>query len=268
MKRLFTAIVATSGLLFICAVAAQSQAGAPPPTSGRDATSPRDPNDTTEIDRYVESIGTSRDLELRELRVLKKGLLAPAEDDRQAAAEFLKQPDTGLIRLMPRESFDGQVYHIDSPITIRGGGAYFSFARLTHVYGWGSDIALERDRLSVGFAGADYGMIADLGTVPLDEVTVEYPAAVSIANYKAPFHENDARREARRFANGGIKVNGLTYSSRVLPKIGNTYLLRSIVYDRTDVLVAFNVVRKDSNGSLIIAWKLLRSFHSTKLDSQ
>ena len=273
MKRLFTAILATSGCLFLCAVAARSQDAPPSPTSRRDATSPRKPNDTTEIDRYVDSLDTSRgnaakDLELREQRVLTKGLLAPTEDDRQAASDFLKQSDTGLIRLMPRESYDGQVNKVDSPITIRGGGAYFSFARLTHVYGWGSDIGLERDRLSVGFAGADYGIIADLGSMPLDVVTLEHPAAVFLASYKAPSPEPEARAEGRRFRNGGIKIDGLTYASEAPPIVGHSYLLRSIAYDRTDVLVAFNIVRKDSDGSLIIAWKLLRTFQSTKLDSQ
>src|SRR6185436_11746140 len=37
-----------------------------------------------------------------EPRVLKKGPLAPAEEDRVAYAGFLKQKDTGLVRLLSR----------------------------------------------------------------------------------------------------------------------------------------------------------------------
>lgn len=51
-------------------------------------------------------------------------LLEPAAEDRIAYAEFLQQPETGLIRLLPREKYDGK-------LALRGGGAYYSFARTT-----------------------------------------------------------------------------------------------------------------------------------------
>ncbi|HEX8146432.1 MAG TPA: hypothetical protein VF591_04435, partial [Pyrinomonadaceae bacterium] len=67
---------------------------------------------------------------LREqIRARESVLLAPSEDDRKAYAEFLERPDTGLIRLLPREKWEGK-------LSMRGGGAYYSFARLTHEYGY------------------------------------------------------------------------------------------------------------------------------------
>jgi hypothetical protein len=39
-----------------------------------------------------------------------------------------------------------------------------------------------------------------------------------------------------------------------------TYLLRSIDYNATDILVAFKVVRKDIDRSVIIVWKLLKKY--------
>jgi hypothetical protein len=36
--------------------------------------------------------------------------------------------------------------------------------------------------------------------------------------------------------------------------------LRSINYSDSDVLVAFRVLRKDTDGSLIIAWKMLKEY--------
>src|ERR1044072_386582 len=73
-------------------------------------------------------------------------LLSPSKEDRKEHALFLAQPDTGLVRLLPREKWDGK-------LSMRGGGAYYSFSRRTHEYGSGSDIQLQRDNLSVGFAG-------------------------------------------------------------------------------------------------------------------
>jgi hypothetical protein len=39
-----------------------------------------------------------------ELATLETQFLSPSAEDRAAYAEFLAQPDTGLIRLLPRES--------------------------------------------------------------------------------------------------------------------------------------------------------------------
>jgi len=71
-------------------------------------------------------------------------------------------------------------------VSIRGGGAYYSFARLTHEYGFGSDIALESGYLCVGFAGFDYGMLLNLGNVPLQQVSLDTPATAYLASYSPP----------------------------------------------------------------------------------
>jgi hypothetical protein len=46
----------------------------------------------------------------------------------------------------------------------------------------------------------------------------------------------------------------------------STYLLRAIYYSRSDVLVAFRVVRVDSDGSAIILWKLLKKYSIPQLE--
>src|SRR5678816_406754 len=94
--------------------------------------------------------------------------LAPTAEDLAAYSEFLTQPDTGMARLMPREKYDGT-------LLIRGGGAYYSFARLTNEYGYGSDIELQQGKLQVGFAGADFGFLTSLGDIPIESVTSDDP---------------------------------------------------------------------------------------------
>jgi len=42
-------------------------------------------------------------------------------------------------------------------------------------------------------------------------------------------------------------------------KLNSTYLLRSFNFDESDVMVAFRVVRIDSDKSVIILWKLLKN---------
>src|ERR1044071_7479247 len=120
-----------------------------------------------------------------ELATLEKRFLSPTEEDRATYAEFLRQPNTGLIRLLPREKYDPDTQR-DKPktVTIRGGGAYYSFARLTHEYGYGSDIELDQNTLTSGFAGADYGMLVSLGDVPLESISLETPAAQVLSLHK------------------------------------------------------------------------------------
>lgn len=200
-----------------------------------------------------------------ELQRLEDQFLSPAEEDRAAYKELLSQPDTGLIRLLPREVYGSEVYNKNvKTLTIGGGGAFYSFARLTHEYGYGSDLMLEAGYLAIPAAGAGYGMMIDLGDVSLDEITKDYSTARALAAYEAVTDEPHARVEQRQIQAGRI-LDGATYKSRLPLKLGTTFLLRSIDYNNTDVLVAFRTVRKDTDGSVIIAWKLLKRFPKPEL---
>ncbi len=203
-----------------------------------------------------------RELETKraELAALEKRFLSPSEDDRAAYADFLRLPNTGLIRLLPREKYDGDAIKDNKKsLTLRGGGAYYSFSRLTHEYGYGSDIELTQDSLTTGFAGADYGMLVSLGDVPLENISLETPAAQVLSLHKPPTEEPQARIEQRR-SSEGTTIEGVTYKRQQPLRLNSAYLVRSINYSDSDVLVAFRVVRVDSDGSAIILWKNLATF--------
>jgi len=192
-----------------------------------------------------------------ELNALEKDFLSPAAEDREAYASFLRTPDTGLIRILPRETYDDNVNKDRNRIVTRGGGAYYSFTRLTHEYGYGSDIELSQDNLTTGFAGLDYGMLTSLGDVPLESINLETPAVATFAAYNPPTEEPKIRLEQRRFMMG-TDVQGIKANRTVPLKLNSTYVLRSFNYRESDVLVAFRVVRIDSDRSAIILWKLLK----------
>jgi hypothetical protein len=187
----------------------------------------------------------------------EKLLLSPASEDESAFAEPLQQQGTGLLRLLPREKYDGK-------LSIRGGGAYYSFTRLTHEYGFGTDIGLEQNKLQVGFAGADFGFIAKLGDVPLESLSLEYPGAHFLSTFSAPLVEAEARRQHAR-AQKGFEVDEFSYSDSLPVLVNTTYLLRSVNYGNSDVLVAFRVLRKDMDGSVVLIWKMLKKFPAPQL---
>ena len=173
-----------------------------------------------------------------ELSALEQRFLSPSEEDQATHAEFLSQPDTGLIRLLPREKYDTETFKENrKSITIRGGGAYYSFAGLTHEYGHGSDIELANGKLITGFTGGHSGSFVNLGDIPLEAVNLETPAVKELAT------------------NVQLKK---TSQSTVPLKLNSTYLLRSVDSAPSDVLVALKVVRIDNDESAIILWKLLK----------
>ena len=190
---------------------------------------------------------------LREALTAKEAkFLAPSAEDIAKYAEFLKQPDTGICRLMPRGLYE-------KVLTIREGGAYYSFTKRSNDYNDEPQIGLEGHYLRTGFYGADYGYMAALGDLPMEAVTVETPAIAFLASLVTPSDEPGARAEQRQ-ANSGLVESGLSFSNHLQVQLNATYVLRAVGYREYDVIAAFRPVREDSDGSLIILWKVLQNF--------
>ena len=195
---------------------------------------------------------------LREqLKAKEAVLLALSKEDQETYAAFLSRPDTGLARLLPREKWDGK-------LTIRGGGGYYSFTRRSNDYDAGPDIELAQGLFMAGFAGADFGFMTALGDVPLETVSTETEAVQFMASFKPPSVEAEARKAAWQFA-PAHEEGRWTYTRAQQASVNNTYVLRSINYGESDVLVAFRVVRKDADGSVVLLWKMIEKFPAPEL---
>ncbi len=183
--------------------------------------------------------------------------LAPSAEDVTANASFLKQPNTGLCRLMPRENFG-------SVLVMNGGGAYYSFVTQDHPYGYGNDLQLQRNEFSVGFAGADFGFLTRLGNVPIETANQDSPGVQWLGAYIPPLDEPGARVEQQR-AFTGFMQGPFSYKRNLPVEIGVTYALRSISYHTNDLLVIFHPFRRDTDGSVLLAWKLLIRYPTPQL---
>jgi hypothetical protein len=187
-----------------------------------------------------------------QIKTLEADVLLPdVKDIKQAEREGFE-----VFRLMPRERYDRK-------LTVQGGGSYYSFTTRSHDYQKIAQIGLEQNYLKVGFAGADYGFIADLGNIPLADVTTEAAAINFLVNYQPPTKETEVRIEQSKASN--YDTENATYRSRVPVGLGHVYALRAISFDDADVLVAFRIQRVDTDGSLIIFWNLLKNFEKPLL---
>ena len=188
-----------------------------------------------------------------QIRILEKDFLQPEAKDLEAA----RKENLSVFRLNPREKYDRK-------LMIQGGGSYYSFTKNSHNYQDTVQIGLAQDNLKVGFAGADYGFIADLGEISLANVSKETVEANFLFNYKPPVNLSEIRIEQSKM--GSYEVNNIVYKNRLPAAVGHAYILRAIIFDEADVLVALKIHRKDADGSLIIFWKLLADFETPYLE--
>lgn len=199
----------------------------------------------------------------------QKKLLEPAPEDYKTFADFLRQPDTGLIRLMPKGkyAYNGTVSasdpKMDKTLPIPGAGAFYSFTKKTHVLSPNSDIYLADDVFYSGFVGDVLGLVVLLGDVPLESVNSNTRGVDTLAGFAPPPY-GAAMEEQKEKNAAGFKVGNHSFRSTLIALPDATYALRSTAYDRSDVLIAFRVVRQDNDGSLIILWKKLQEFKTGK----
>jgi hypothetical protein len=194
--------------------------------------------------------------DLAEIADLQALLLAPPPDIVSKYSDFLRLPETGLVKLYPR----GKRNDVMGPRM--DGGAYYSFVRRSHEYGQGNDIELDEQGLfRVGFAGADYGFFVPLGRGEIQSIqqNQEPPTWLSPSarqlwddawNYRTPADIQEVRKEQQR-----VQVQNHT-----VPRDGVVYLLRSIAPRRSDILVALKVEKILGDGGVVIAWRLLNNW--------
>jgi hypothetical protein len=200
----------------------------------------------------------------------EKKLLAPATEDLQTFADFLRQPDTGLIKIFPAGGWRvvsvEQLENGQSPGFVSFASIY-SFSKTKHGHslqgyvdpglGWG-EIKLENDELRTAFTRSSVGLLVSLGDVPLQAITVETPGAAALADFKGPRDYKEVQKFVR-LSREGFELNGFVYRTSLPTTVNNTYALRSINNKRADICVALRIVRADEDGSLTILWRKLKT---------
>jgi hypothetical protein len=189
----------------------------------------------------------------------QKALLKPSPLDEATSATFLSQPNTGLIRLLPREKYDHTVQ-----MPLRGGGAYYSFSKLSQEASPWSDIKFQEGHLQAGVNHLTLGLMTMLGEVPLENIDLNNPAVQFISQLPVPGKYSDHEHYVDRYRSGfSAGVN--SYQSTLPAQLNATYILRSTVYDKVDSVVAFRVIRSETGGSVTLLWKMLSKLPVKKL---
>ncbi len=201
----------------------------------------------------------------------EKLLLAPAPEIEQQFADFLRLPDTGLVRMYPPGR--RRVVSIADLASGRrpGFGTYaslYSFSKAKHgngLHGWvdprlgWGELRLVSGRFITGFTGEALGVLVALGDVPLESVTPDTDGVTGLTNITPPADYFEAATLSRR-NRAGFALERFRYG-RSLPVAENmTYVLRSTSNKRADILVGLRVVNIDENGSVTLLWRKLKVY--------
>lgn len=220
----------------------------------------------------------------------ERNYLSPSDEDAQKYYSFLKQKDTGLIKLISDKGCASNKNVVNaSPqcerLTMPGAGSAYSFRFKDYRILDLSDLNFRKNRFeSLGVL--NHGFIVYIGDIPLESVTLKTKGVGYLASIKPAKNFNKAAELANKLTKG-IKKDGFIYSSIKGVKENSTYVLRSIAYrgeslktvdgiiynemdldKRKDVIVAFRVVRLNPNEDVTILWKELRSKKAPKLKAK
>lgn len=189
----------------------------------------------------------------------QKAILSPSPEDEAAFPSFLGKADRGLVRLLPREKYDQTIQ-----MPLKGGGAFYSFTKLSHEASPWSDIKLQDGKMHAGVNDLTLGLMTVLPDVSLENVSLESPTVKFITQLALAAKYPEHKRQVDKYRSG-FEADGKFYQAALPALLNHTYILRSTIYDRVDSVIAFRVIRVDSDGSITLLWKLLSRVQVKKL---
>jgi hypothetical protein len=214
-----------------------------------------------------------------------KKILLPNSEDSSRYQNFLRQPKTGLFRLFPDLNCGSKVIvRVDGECADTIPGTWLYSFRLKDFSDDYFDISLKNGNFTGG-GFLSQSILVQLGNTPLETVSPTTSGMQFLFDFKPEKKFAVVKKQALQIAEG-IEVNGYKYLKTIDASDNMTYAMRLIAYrnenrvanrslrvespaediikylavnldKRTDIILAFRIVRRDSNGSLTILWKEL-----------
>ncbi|HEY9706066.1 MAG TPA: hypothetical protein V6C58_26760 [Allocoleopsis sp.] len=229
--------------------------------------------------------------------IIQRNAFNPFPQESEIYAAFLAQPNTGMTVILPKEVY--QTYDTENRLI-----------SLTELYPYSAletnsngliprlSLNINQDKFQIVQPGLDYGIMADLGDISLENIDARKTILGSkfeyLITYNPPNKLQDIQTEKRKLTTGKLgkfPVNELGFTQAKI-ELNRTYVVRLIQYqlpeiimgdrivkrrDRgridellqvksSDILVAFRPVRKRSNGSYTVLWKVLGKFADPQIE--
>jgi hypothetical protein len=215
--------------------------------------------------------------------------IAPPSGLANRYRDFLKRPNTGIFRLTADSgcSENSKVINVSDAClkyTMPGAGNSYSFRVGTYRIRDLADLNFSNNALGVSGMMMN-GILVNLGNVPVEGVTLRTKGVEYIAKFQPATNFETASTVNEKLV-AGIEADGFFYRRYLTAVDNSTYVLRAVAYHgklfrsvrgvqynefdfdkRRDVIIAFRVVYRDTDGSVIIVWSQLSNVDSPKLKS-
>ena len=206
----------------------------------------------------------------------------------ESYAEFLRQPNTGLTKLISDKGcgHDAKVVSASEDClkySLPGGGSSFSFRTENYSLPRLADITFtEKSFQASGILVL--GIFVKLGDVPITDVDLQTKGMKYLLELQPDADYSRAKTFSEQIKDG-VLVDGFLYRRGLYTADNTTYALRSVAYSgkyfraaagvtynefdfdkRKDVVVVFRIVERDTEGNVTILWKKLRENASPKVN--
>jgi hypothetical protein len=195
-------------------------------------------------------------------------------------AEFLRQPNTGLTKLINDKGCAGNakvVVATESCLqyTMPGAGSSFSFRTENYRLARLADLTFT-DKSFQAAGVLLHGIFVNLGDVPLESVNPQTAGMKYLVEFQPEPDYNRGKAIDLQLIKG-VRRDGFLYRRGLYTVENATFALRSIAYGgkyfraagqitynefdydkRRDVIVVFRIVEKDEAGNVTILWKKLQ----------
>ncbi|MBD2344534.1 hypothetical protein [Anabaena subtropica] len=216
-------------------------------------------------------------------------------------AQFLRLPRTGIFRVLPASAYQRPLNTLSNRLQSRVSDRY-SFPTLDNTQGElnpSLTLHLVDDRFQLQHEGVNYSFMVDMGDVPLEKLDNSLKAVPTstrefFLNYQPPKQLEALQVDRRRFVTG--KDQNWQHNQVILAsataKLNHTYLVRSLQFQlpeiilngqisnlekssyinqlnqirSSDMIIAFRPVRKRSDGSYTILWRVLNELPAPQLE--
>lgn len=220
-----------------------------------------------------------RDLEplYRKPTKAESELVAVAPEDLEKFKDLLKKPKTGIVKLMPDAGCPDSIPVVSAvgdclKYTMPGNGSSYSFRIKNYRISRLSDLTLQANRFATkGFM--TQGILVDIGDVRLESVSLMTAGVPYLKSFQPATEVQQAAKIDNDFLKG-VQDGDFLYKRTAPVKENSTILLRSVAYkgnsmrshqtltydefefdERSDVIVAFRVIRRDADGAVTIVWR-------------
>ncbi|HSK70506.1 MAG TPA: hypothetical protein VK892_02340 [Pyrinomonadaceae bacterium] len=216
--------------------------------------------------------------------------LEPSADYFNKYAGFLRQSDTGLIKLNSDSSCAGNADVVTAKenclqYSMPGAGTAYSFRAESHRIPRLADLTLSKNVLKSDGV-FQHGIMVKLGDIPIEDVTLQTQGLKYLIDFQ-PLTDAESLAKFDSLLLKGINVDGFVYGVGFYIRNHTTYALRSVAYKgkamrsvngiayneldfdrRRDILVVFRIVGIEKNGNLTIVWKILSNKDAPTLKTE